>query len=245
MAFRGREKTAIWDYIEEGLSTHGRKGALFVTGTPGLGKTRAVAEVLAQLQKAGTFSLVHVNAMQLARKSVVATILCAKLLGVKGSPADATGLLDHYFSTGRKPATPDDFAGTQLIRVGPDATAKPLVLVVDDADALQSFKDVVFLGSLAGWTQGEHSGLVVVLVLSAATWYQELPHPVKKQLGTEQVPFGPYSIKQCTRVVAAYAAKQNIAIEAKVVAYIAVKVHAHTSDIRRHKQVLDGALRSA
>ncbi|BGP29916.1 Origin recognition complex, subunit 1 [Rhodotorula toruloides] len=169
-------------------------GCLYVHGVPGTGKTATVHSVVRELQNdedMDAFSFVEINGMKISEPMAAFSHLWAALAppdqqqsGRKVSPKAALAALENHFAN-------------------PDPARKTTVVLVDELDQmLTKRQDVLY--NFFNWPHVPHSRLVVLAVANTMDLPErELSGKIRSRLGTNRIPFQPYTWTELKRILEA------------------------------------------
>ncbi|BGO89446.1 hypothetical protein NBRC10512_006633 [Rhodotorula toruloides] len=169
-------------------------GCLYVHGVPGTGKTATVHSVVRELQNdedMDGFAFVEINGMKISEPMAAFSHLWAALAppdqqqsGRKVSPKAALAALENHFAN-------------------PDPARKTTVVLVDELDQmLTKRQDVLY--NFFNWPHVPHSRLVVLAVANTMDLPErELSGKIRSRLGTNRIPFQPYTWTELKRILEA------------------------------------------
>ncbi|GAA5904632.1 hypothetical protein JCM8208_004835 [Rhodotorula glutinis] len=172
-------------------------GCLYVHGVPGTGKTATVHSVVRELQKdedMDSFTFVEINGMKISEPMAAFSHLWSALAPSststtastprKTSPKAALAALEHHFAN-------------------PDPARPTTVVLVDELDQmLTKRQDVLY--NFFNWPHVAHSRLVVVAVANTMDLPErELSGKIRSRLGTNRIPFQPYTWAELKRILEA------------------------------------------
>ncbi|BGO97555.1 putative Origin recognition complex subunit 1 (putative) [Rhodotorula toruloides] len=169
-------------------------GCLYVHGVPGTGKTATVHSVVRELQNdedMDAFAFVEINGMKISEPMAAFSHLWAALAppdqqqsGRKVSPKAALAALENHFAN-------------------PDPARKTTVVLVDELDQmLTKRQDVLY--NFFNWPHIPHSRLVVLAVAHPMDLPErELSGKIRSRLGTNRIPFQPYTWTELKRILEA------------------------------------------
>ena len=159
----------------------GLGASLYISGTPGTGKTATVHQALRELaadEKLPPFRQLELNGMKLSSPYDVYTLLWEQLTGQNAIPSKAAPLLDKHLSA----------AG------GGGASKKsktvPLILILDELDYLVTRKQSVIYNLSSGRRAAR--ALIVVGISNTMDLPERLLPRVHSRLGIRRVNFLPY-----------------------------------------------------
>ncbi|GAA5867823.1 hypothetical protein JCM1840_003456 [Sporobolomyces johnsonii] len=171
-------------------------GCLYVHGVPGTGKTATVHSVVRELQHdpdMDPFTFVEINGMKISEPTAAFSHLWAALSAgneggskakAKTSPKAALAALEGWFAN-------------------PDPARKTTVVLVDELDQmLTKRQDVLY--NFFNWPHCAHSRLVVIAVANTMDLPErELSGKIRSRLGTNRIPFQPYTWTELKRILEA------------------------------------------
>jgi origin recognition complex subunit 1 len=146
---REEEFSAVYSHLEAAI-TDGSGSCIYISGTPGTGKTATVREVVAQLhasvqaEELDDFIFVEINGMKVTDPHQSYSLLWQALRGDRVSPSHALELLEREFST-------------------PSPRRVPCVVLMDELDQLVT-KNQSVMYNFFNWPQLRHSRLIVLAV---------------------------------------------------------------------------------
>lgn len=146
---RNTEFTSVYAHLEAAISA-GSGACIYISGTPGTGKTATVREVVAQLQASvqaeelDDFIFVEINGMKVTDPHQAYSLLWEALRGERVSPAQALGLLEREFDH-------------------PNPRRVPCVMLMDELDQLVT-KTQSVMYNFFNWPGLRHSRLIVLAV---------------------------------------------------------------------------------
>lgn len=146
---REEEFSAVYNHLEAAI-TDGSGSCIYISGTPGTGKTATVREVVAQLhasvsaEELDDFIFVEINGMKVTDPHQSYSLLWQALRGDRVSPSHALELLEREFST-------------------PSPRRVPCVVLMDELDQLVT-KNQSVMYNFFNWPGLRHSRLIVLAV---------------------------------------------------------------------------------
>lgn len=146
---REEEFSTVYSHLEAAI-TDGSGSCIYISGTPGTGKTATVREVVAQLhasvqaEELDDFIFVEINGMKVTDPHQSYSLLWQALRGDRVSPSHALELLEREFST-------------------PSPRRVPCVVLMDELDQLVT-KNQSVMYNFFNWPQLRHSRLIVLAV---------------------------------------------------------------------------------
>ena len=108
---REDEFTEVYTHLSAAVA-EGTGSCIYISGTPGTGKTATVREVISQLQylvsleELDDFTFVEIKGMRVTDSQQTYSLLCEEIKGDRVSPSQALGLLESEFSTASYDAPP-------------------------------------------------------------------------------------------------------------------------------------------
>ncbi|BGP53848.1 hypothetical protein JCM8202_006043 [Rhodotorula sphaerocarpa] len=189
---REEQRDQIRSFLEDSIL--GRSGGcLYIHGVPGTGKTATVHSVVRELQNdedMDAFTFVEINGMKISEPMAAFSHLWQALappsaLGArKTSPKAALSALENHFAN-------------------PDPARKTTVVLVDELDQmLTKRQDVLY--NFFNWPHVAHSRLVVLAVANTMDLPErELSGKIRSRLGTNRIPFQPYTWNELKRILEA------------------------------------------
>ncbi len=146
---REQEFETVYQHLEAAIS-EGSGSCIYISGTPGTGKTATVREVIAQLnasvlaEELDDFVFVEINGMKVTDPHQSYSLLWEALRGDRVSPAHALDLLEREFSH-------------------PSPRRVPCVVLMDELDQLVTRNQSVMY-NFFNWPGLRHSRLIVLAV---------------------------------------------------------------------------------
>ena len=146
---REEEFSTVYSHLEAAI-TAGSGSCIYISGTPGTGKTATVREVVAQLhasvqaEELDDFIFVEINGMKVTDPHQSYSLLWQALRGDRVSPSHALELLEREFST-------------------PSPRRVPCVVLMDELDQLVT-KNQSVMYNFFNWPGLRHSRLIVLAV---------------------------------------------------------------------------------
>lgn len=146
---REEEFSTVYSHLEAAI-TEGSGSCIYISGTPGTGKTATVREVVAQLhasvqaEELDDFIFVEINGMKVTDPHQSYSLLWQALRGDRVSPSHALELLEREFST-------------------PSPRRVPCVVLMDELDQLVT-KNQSVMYNFFNWPGLRHSRLIVLAV---------------------------------------------------------------------------------
>lgn len=139
----------MYSHLEASIS-EGTGNCIYISGTPGTGKTATVREVIARLEESvgsdelDDFIFVEINGMKITDPHQSYSLLWEALRGERASPSQALDLLEREFSN-------------------PSPRRVPCVVLMDELDQLVT-KNQAVMYNFFNWPTLRHSRLIVLAV---------------------------------------------------------------------------------
>jgi origin recognition complex subunit 1 len=146
---RENEFSEVYSQLESAI-TDGSGACIYISGTPGTGKTATVREVVSQLNSAvvaeelDDFIFVEINGMKVTDPHQSYSLLWEALKGDRVSPSQALDLLEREFNH-------------------PSPRRVPCVVLMDELDQLVT-KNQSVMYNFFNWPGLKHSRLIVLAV---------------------------------------------------------------------------------
>ncbi|KAI1007217.1 Origin recognition complex subunit 1 [Podosphaera aphanis] len=217
---REDEFAQVYTHLEAAI-IEGSGACIYISGTPGTGKTATVREVIAQLQAAvqadelDPFTFVEINGMKLTDPSQSYTLLWEALKGDRVSPTHALGLLEREFSQ-------------------PSPRRTPCVVLMDELDQLVTRNQLVMY-NFFNWPTLQHSHLIVLAVANTMDLPERtLSNKISSRLGLTRITFPGYSFDQLVKIITArLSGIPDTVVETDAIEFASRKVAAVSGDARR------------
>ncbi|GAA5938692.1 hypothetical protein JCM3775_001963 [Rhodotorula graminis] len=176
-------------------------GCLYVHGVPGTGKTATVHSVVRELQKdedMDAFTFVEINGMKISEPMAAFSHLWSAL-----APSSTSSSSSHASTPPRKTSPKAALAALEHHFANPDPARPTTVVLVDELDQmLTKRQDVLY--NFFNWPHVAHSRLVVVAVANTMDLPErELSGKIRSRLGTNRIPFQPYTWAELKRILEA------------------------------------------
>jgi origin recognition complex subunit 1 len=169
---REEEFSTVYSHLEAAI-TDGSGSCIYISGTPGTGKTATVREVVQQLhasvqaEELDDFIFVEINGMKVTDPHQAYSLLWQALRGDRVSPSHALELLEKEFST-------------------PSPRRVPCVVLMDELDQLVT-KNQSVMYNFFNWPGLRHSRLIVLAVANTMDLPERtLSNKISSRLGTYQ-----------------------------------------------------------
>jgi origin recognition complex subunit 1 len=170
---REEEFSTVYSHLEAAI-TEGSGSCIYISGTPGTGKTATVREVVAQLhasvqaEELDDFIFVEINGMKVTDPHQSYSLLWQALRGDRVSPSHALELLEREFST-------------------PSPRRVPCVVLMDELDQLVT-KNQSVMYNFFNWPGLRHSRLIVLAVANTMDLPERtLSNKISSRLGMYQL----------------------------------------------------------
>ena len=217
---REDEFASVYAHLEAAI-TDGTGACIYISGTPGTGKTATVREVVAQLdasvqaEELDDFIFVEINGMKVTDPHQSYSLLWEAIHGDRVSPSHALDLLEREFSH-------------------PSPRRVPCVVLMDELDQLVTRNQSVMY-NFFNWPALRHSRLIVLAVANTMDLPERtLSNKISSRLGLTRVTFPGYSHQQLMKIIEARleGVPGNI-VDPDAVQFASRKVAAVSGDARR------------
>ncbi|KAJ9653514.1 Origin recognition complex, subunit 1 [Neophaeococcomyces mojaviensis] len=217
---RTAEFETVYSYLHSAI-TDGSGTCIYISGTPGTGKTATVREVVASLHQAvlqdelDGFNFVEINGMKVTEPHQSYALLWEALKGDRVSPAHALSLLEHEFSH-------------------PNPRRIPCVVLMDELDQLVTRNQSVMY-NFFNWPALRHSRLIVLAVANTMDLPERtLSNKISSRLGLTRITFPGYTHTQLMEIITSRleGVPGNI-VDPDAVQFASRKVAAVSGDARR------------
>lgn len=217
---RESEFETVYSHLETAI-TAGTGACLYISGTPGTGKTATVREVVSSLQAAvaeeqlDDFYFVEINGMKVTDPHQSYSLLWEALKGDRVSSAHALDLLGREFST-------------------PSPRRVPCVVLMDELDQLVTRNQGVMY-NFFNWPQLRHSRLIVLAVANTMDLPERtLSNKISSRLGLTRITFAGYTHTQLMSIIQSrLQGIGEVIVEPDAVQFASRKVAAVSGDARR------------
>ncbi|KAK3311195.1 P-loop containing nucleoside triphosphate hydrolase protein [Chaetomium strumarium] len=217
---REAEFSLVYSHLEAAI-TDGSGTCIYISGTPGTGKTATVREVVSHLDAAvradelDDFIFVEINGMKITDPHQSYSLLWEALKGQRVSPAQALDLLEREFSH-------------------PSPRRVPCVVLMDELDQLVT-KNQGVMYNFFNWPGLRHSRLIVLAVANTMDLPERtLSNKISSRLGLTRITFPGYNHEQLMRIVQSrLEGVPGDIVDADAVQFAARKVAAVSGDARR------------
>ncbi|KAK3693899.1 P-loop containing nucleoside triphosphate hydrolase protein [Podospora appendiculata] len=217
---RESEFSLVYSHLEAAI-TDGTGTCIYISGTPGTGKTATVREVVSHLDNAvradelDDFIFVEINGMKITDPHQSYSLLWEALKGQRVSPSQALDLLEREFSH-------------------PSPRRVPCVVLMDELDQLVT-KNQGVMYNFFNWPGLRHSRLIVLAVANTMDLPERtLSNKISSRLGLTRITFPGYNHEQLMRIVQSrLESVPGDIVDADAVQFAARKVAAVSGDARR------------
>ncbi|KAA8652048.1 hypothetical protein EYZ11_004171 [Aspergillus tanneri] len=217
---RKTEFDTVYSHLSSAIM-EGTGTCIYISGTPGTGKTATVREVVAQLNAAvlaeemDDFIFVEINGMKVTDPHQSYSLLWQALKGDRVSPSHALDLLEREFSH-------------------PSPRRVSCVVLMDELDQLVT-KNQSVMYNFFNWPALRHSRLIVLAVANTMDLPERtLSNKISSRLGLTRVTFPGYKHTDLMEIISTRLANVpgNI-VDADAIQFASRKVAAVSGDARR------------
>ncbi|KAK4088764.1 hypothetical protein Purlil1_6975 [Purpureocillium lilacinum] len=217
---REGEFSLVYSHLEASI-TDGTGNCIYISGTPGTGKTATVREVIARLEDAvgadelDDFIFVEINGMKITDPHQSYTLLWEALKGQRASPSQALDGLEREFNN-------------------PSPRRTPCVVLMDELDQLVT-KNQAVMYNFFNWPTLRHSRLIVLAVANTMDLPERtLSNKISSRLGLTRITFPGYTHDQLMRIIQSRleGVPGNI-VDPDAIQFASRKVAAVSGDARR------------
>ncbi|MCJ1314348.1 Origin recognition complex, subunit 1 [Agyrium rufum] len=210
----------VYAHLEAAI-TEGSGTCIYISGTPGTGKTATVREVVARLNAAvqeeelDDFIFVEINGMKVTDPHQSYSLLWEALRGDRVSPAHALDLLEREFTH-------------------PNPRRVPCVVLMDELDQLVT-KTQSVMYNFFNWPGLQHSRLIVLAVANTMDLPERtLSNKISSRMGLTRITFPGYNHQQLMRIIESrlQTVPGNI-VDPDAIQFASRKVAAVSGDARR------------
>ncbi|KAI9782535.1 MAG: Origin recognition complex, subunit 1 [Candelina submexicana] len=184
---REREFSNVYYHLEAAIS-EGSGSCIYISGTPGTGKTATVREAVAQLnasvlaEELDDFIFVEINGMKVTDPHQSYSLLWEALKGDRVSPSHALDLLEREFGN-------------------PSPRRVPCVVLMDELDQLVTRNQSVMY-NFFNWPGLQHSRLIVLAVANTMDLPERtLSNKISSRLGLTRITFPGYTHDQLMKII--------------------------------------------
>ncbi|KAJ5637483.1 ATPaseAAA-typecore [Penicillium lividum] len=217
---RKNEFNEVYNHLSAAIM-EGTGACIYISGTPGTGKTATVREVVAQLNAAveaeemDDFIFCEINGMKITDPHQAYSMLWKELKGDRVSPSHALDLLEQEFSH-------------------PSPRRVSCVVLMDELDQLVT-KNQSVMYNFFNWPALRHSRLIVLAVANTMDLPERtLSNKISSRLGLTRITFPGYKHTDLMEIIGTRLANVpgNI-VEPDAVQFASRKVAAVSGDARR------------
>ncbi|KAL4812369.1 P-loop containing nucleoside triphosphate hydrolase protein [Aspergillus spinulosporus] len=217
---RKKEFDTVYSHLSAAIM-EGTGTCIYISGTPGTGKTATVREVVAQLNSAvlaeemDDFIFVEINGMKVTDPHQSYSLLWEALKGDRVSPSHALDLLDREFSN-------------------PSPRRVSCVVLMDELDQLVT-KNQSVMYNFFNWPALRHSRLIVLAVANTMDLPERtLSNKISSRLGLTRITFPGYKHTDLMEIITTRLASVpgNI-VDPDAIQFASRKVAAVSGDARR------------
>lgn len=217
---RESEFSLVYSHLEAAI-TDGSGACIYISGTPGTGKTATVREVVARLDDAvrsdelDDFIFVEINGMKITDPHQSYSLLWEALRGQRVSPSQALDLLEREFNH-------------------PSPRRVPCVVLMDELDQLVT-KNQSVMYNFFNWPGLRHSRLIVLAVANTMDLPERtLSNKISSRLGLTRITFPGYNHEQLMKIIQSrLEGVPGHIVEPDAVQFASRKVAAVSGDARR------------
>lgn len=217
---REEEFASIFEQVESAILEN-ESALIYVSGTPGTGKTATVREVINALQyrvaeeELFPFKFVEINGMKIPDPTQAYSKLWETLTGQRVTPNHALSLLQLQFSTS-------------------NPSRMPCVVLMDELDQLTTMKQEVMYNFFQ-WPNMPNTRLIVVAVANTMDLPERtLAHKVSSRLGLTRIAFAAYTRPQLNEIIKSrLSSVDSIEVEEAAIDYACLRVSRVSGDARR------------
>nr|KAK5446865.1 Origin recognition complex, subunit 1 [Exophiala xenobiotica] len=217
---RSNEFDTVYSHLYSAI-VDGSGACIYISGTPGTGKTATVREVVTSLHQAvlndelDDFNFVEINGMKVTEPHQSYSLLWEALKGDRVSPNHALSLLEQEFSH-------------------PSPRRIPCVVLMDELDQLVTRNQSVMY-NFFNWPAMRHSRLIVLAVANTMDLPERtLSNKISSRLGLTRITFPGYTHTQLMEIISSRleGVPGNI-VDRDAVQFASQKVAAVSGDARR------------
>ena len=229
---REAEFSEVYSHLESAI-TDGSGACIYISGTPGTGKTTTVREVVSQLNSAvaaeelDDFIFVEINGMKVTDPHQSYSLLWEALKGDRVSPSQALDLLEREFNH-------------------PSPRRIPCVVLMDELDQLVT-KNQSVMYNFFNWPGLRHSKLIVLAVANTMDLPERtLSNKISSRLGLTRITFPGYNHEQLMKIIQSrLEGVPGGIVESDAVQFASRKVAAVSGDARRALDICRRAVEMA
>ncbi|XMA10075.1 hypothetical protein WAI453_002866 [Rhynchosporium graminicola] len=217
---REDEFASVYSHLEAAI-VEGTGACIYISGTPGTGKTATVREVVAQLNASvmadelDDFIFVEINGMKVTDPHQSYSLLWEALKGDRVSPTHALDLLEREFNH-------------------PSPRRVPCVVLMDELDQLVT-KNQSVMYNFFNWPGLRHSRLIVLAVANTMDLPERtLSNKISSRLGLTRITFPGYTHEQLMKIIQSrLSGVPGDIVESDAIQFASRKVAAVSGDARR------------
>lgn len=217
---REDEFASVYSHLEAAI-IEGAGACIYISGTPGTGKTATVRQVVAQLEASvqadelDSFQFVEINGMKITDPTQSYSLLWEALKGERVSPIHALDLLEREFTH-------------------PSPRRTPCVVLMDELDQLVT-KNQLVMYNFFNWPGLRHSRLIVLAVANTMDLPERtLSNKISSRLGLTRITFPGYSFDQLVKIITSrLEGVPGDVVEKDAIEFASRKVAAVSGDARR------------
>ncbi|PBP27017.1 origin recognition complex subunit 1 [Diplocarpon rosae] len=217
---REDEFASVYSHLEAAI-VEGTGACIYISGTPGTGKTATVREVVAQLNASvmadelDDFIFVEINGMKVTDPHQSYSLLWEALKGDRVSPTHALDLLEREFNH-------------------PSPRRVPCVVLMDELDQLVT-KNQSVMYNFFNWPGLRHSRLIVLAVANTMDLPERtLSNKISSRLGLTRITFPGYTHDQLMQIIQSrLSGVPGSIVDPDAIQFASRKVAAVSGDARR------------
>lgn len=224
---REDEWVAIYTNLEDAIQTQ-TGSCVYVSGTPGVGKTATIKEVIRSLQSSvadgllNEFDFLDINCLKLLSPESAYEKLWEFVSGIKVTPANAALLLDDYFGKDES-----------------EEPRRPLVVLLDELDQIVT-KTQSVMYNFFNWPTYASSKLIIIAVANTMDLPERvLTNKISSRLGLRRIQFVGYTFDDLGEIIAnrltmlSEEHKRKVQVSKDAVGFASRKVASVSGDARR------------
>lgn len=231
---REREFEQIYRGLKSSILS--QKGCcIYVSGTPGVGKTATIREVIKQLSAKMAiesnghkmFNFLEINGLKLIKPQQAYDHLWTKLSGMKTSTNNSLNFLQRHFEA--------DSEDEEVLK---GSSKLPLVVLLDELDQIVT-KNQAVMYNFFNWPTYPNSKLIVVAVANTMDLPERLlTNKISSRLGLSRIQFTSYSYNQLSEIIKHRLEQlskdnENLIIAKDAIEFASRKVASVSGDARR------------
>lgn len=222
---REEETYQLLDKISMAIETE-TGSCVYVSGTPGLGKTATIRVVISQLRELvdegifKDFDYLEINGLKLLSPNVAYETLWKEIGGFNVSSSNAAILLEQHFATKLD-------------------TRKPLIVLMDELDQIVT-KNQNVMYNFFNWPSYPNSKLIVIAVANTMDLPERvLSNKISSRLGLNRIQFTGYSFDQLGEIIRVRlemitkSNRRKVVMDKEAVGFALRKVASVSGDARR------------